>query len=42
MHLFNINTMRNKKSYDMTIRKCIYHCNVSVEITATVIEMVVK
>jgi hypothetical protein len=41
----NIDTMRNKKMYDIPIRKCIYYCllnNVSVETAATVIEMVVK
>ena len=41
----NIDTMRNKKMYDIPIRKCIYYCllnNVSIETAATVIEMVVK
>ena len=41
----NIDTMRNKKMYDIPIRKCIYYCllnNVSAETAATVIEMVVK
>ena len=39
----NIDTMRNKKMYDIPIRKCIYYCllnNFSVE--TAVIEMVVK